>query len=298
MVTKRLLTFLFVALLGTALAGFLAGCPVDPVDDDDDASGDDDTGDDDTGDDDTGDDDTGDDDTGDDDTWPDAPYGFMIEVGLTADGGPAGGTASVAYDHIMIDQNQNPLCTISLDIEGDYTYGPGQGDEYYQFIDEVVTWTGGTEAANDCPADWAIYEGDIAEAYMWYMHPMAFVSCDLIGTVGNLADTFLGMDDSGYIPVDDGTFGDFCDNVGPAYQSAAGTGPMEGVWLMPGMSGELDGLGDFGYFEAPAPGDATLYDSWLLLGLLMADAANTDEPTEGLVGDYTTIPFWLWVYSG
>jgi hypothetical protein len=284
MVTKRLLTFLFVALLGTALAGFLAGCPVQ-TDDDDDASGDDDTGDDDTGDDDTGDDDV------------DSPYGYMIEVGMSVTGGVEGGTSTTSYDHIMIDQNQNPLCTISLEFEGDYTYGPGQGDEYYQFIDETLTWTSGTELSNDCPAEWAIYDGDPVEAYMWYMHPMAFVSCDLVATVGNLAETFLGKDDSEYIPVTDGTFGDFCDNAGPAYQSAAGTGPMEGVWLMPGISGELDSLGDFAYFEAPAPGSAD-YDSWILLGVLMADAANTSEPVEGLEGDYSTIPFWLWVYSG
>ena len=293
MPTKRLLTWMFVALLGTALLGFLAGCPTqEPVEDDDD----DDTGDDDTGDDDTGDDDTGDDDTGDDDTGPESPYGYMIEVGLSATGGEEGGTATTSYDHIMIDQNQNPLCTISLEFEGDYVFGPGQGDEYYQFIDTTVTWTSGTELANDCPEDWAIYKDDPVDAYMWYMHPMAFVGCDLIGTVGNLADTFVGMDDSGYIPTEDGTFGDFCETVGPAYQSAAGTGPMEGVWLMPGLDGELDGLGDFGYFEAPTPGSAD-YDSWLLLGVLMADAANVNEPVAGLEGDYDTIPFWLWVYS-
>jgi hypothetical protein len=34
------------------------------------------------------------------------------------------------------------------------------------------------------------------------------------------------------------------------------------------------------------------------MGALMADAANTNEPTAGLDGDYVTVPFWLWVYSG
>jgi len=289
------LNLLWMALLGLSLVMFMGCPPADDDDDDNDSQADDDDMSDDDDDDVTDDDDDVTDDDDDDDTWPDSPTGFPTAADITATGGAAGGAATVSYTHTMIDSNYNPLCDITFDIEADYTYGPGQGDDYYQFIDEVITWTAGTETANNCPAEWAIYEGDMVEWFQWYMHPQAFVSCELIDSIGNLAEEFLGMDDSGYIPTTDGTYGDFCATVGPSYQGAAGTGPMEAVQLMPGTDGSLESLGEFGYFPGA---DTTNVEVWLLLGLLMADAANTDEPVEGLEGDYTIIPFWLWTYQG
>jgi hypothetical protein len=284
---KKLFITLFMAVLGLAFLGLMAGCPPSSSDDDD--AGDDDAGDDDAGDDDMGDDDMADDDAGDDDTWPDSPYGFHISVSFNA----SGASSTTTFEHIMIDANQNDLCSVVFDFPGTTATGPGQGDDYYQYIDEVVEWTSGTEASNNCPADWAIYKGDPVEWFMWYMHPLAFVSCDLVAQVGGLASTFLG--DDAFDLGSDGTFGGYCNDFGPALQSALGSGPIEAMWLSPGTDGSLDGLGNYAYF---APADTTNVAVWLAMGALMADAANTNEPTDGLNGDYVTVPFWLWVYSG
>ena len=223
------------------------------------------------------------------------PYGFMVEMGLEAVGGGAGGAATVELVHTMIDVNQNPLCSVYFEFDADYTHGTGQGPDLWTEIDEVLTWTAGGEVANSCPSpDWAIYEGDAVEYYEWYWHPMAFVSCDHIAAAG-LGGALLGIDDSGYIPTVDGTFGDYCASVGPEYESELASGPMEGVWLLPGSDGDLDGLGNFNYF---APQSQANVETWMLMGLLMADASNPCEAINGLWGRYVTVPFWLWVYSG
>jgi len=285
---KKLLTMLFMAVLGLTFLGFMAGCPPTTSDDDDDDAGDDDAGDDDAGDDDGGDDDMSDDDGGDDDTWPDSPYGFHIDVGVNV----SGANSTTTFDHIMMDQNQNDLCAVSFEFTGTYAGGPGQGNDYYQYIDELVVWTGGGETANNCPVEWATYKGDPIEWFMWYQHPLAFVSCDLVADVTALADTFLG--DDPFELGSDGTFGGYCNDFGPALQSALGSGPMEAMWLQTGADGDLDALGNYAYF---APADTTNVAVWLVMGALVADAANSNEPTEGLDGDYLTVPFWLWVYS-
>ena len=273
---------------------FLAGCPGDESDPDRGAY-DDDVEDDDGGDDD-GDDDLDDDDIGDDDCH-DSPWGFYVDVGLEVSGGADGGPATVRYGHVMIDRNVNVLCTISMEIAADYTYGPDQGPAFIDHADEIVVWSSGVEVDRDCPADWDISLGDFAQWYLWDMHPMAFTSCDLVDDDGELASQFLGLDAAGNIPTPDGTFGDYCQYVGPALQSVLGTGPIEAIWLKAGMSGGLDEHGDFTYFEPMIPTDPSKYDSWWLMGVLMADAANAEEPTEGLEGGYVAIPFWLWEYA-
>ncbi len=221
-------------------------------------------------------------------------YGFMIEVGFTAYGGDQGGAAVVDYQHVMIDENQNEVCRFTFEFDAEFTYGTEQSDDLWSSVDELVTFTGGGEVFDSCPESWEIYETDPVSEWLWDVHPLAFVSCDGIDADEALAAELLGVDNQGYIPTDDGTFGDYCASVGPLYQDALGSGPMEGVWLMPGESGTLDGLGSFGYF---APPDTTNVEVWMLLGLLFADAANEDEPTPGLKGGYTGVPLWLWVYA-
>ncbi len=285
---KKLMITLFMAVLGLAFLGLMAGCPPSTSDDDDDDAGDDDAGDDDAGDDDMGDDDMGDDDAGDDDTWPESPYGFHIDVSFNA---TSGGASSTTFIHTMIDANQNDLCAQTFELTGTTSsFSAGQGNDYYQWMDEIVTWTSLDSEDSDCPAEWAIYKGDFVEWFMWYMHPLAFVSCDNADANG-YAGTFVGED-----PTDagDGTFGGYCDTTGPSVASSLGTGPIEAVWMSPGVSASLDGLGNYEYF---APNDTTNVEVWMIMGLLMADSANTNEPTAGLDGDYLTVPFWLWIYS-
>ena len=221
-----------------------------------------------------------------------APVHYYPEIQFHADGGVAGGPAVVDLTFRVEDANANPLCTVEFQFDADYSFDPAQGDDFWPFIDEVLTWTGGGETANTCgqAVSQLLYTADPVAEWEWDWHPMAFVSCDLIHGIQNVADTFLGMDDAGYIPTGDGTFLDYCDNVGPQYQSAAGTGPIEGVWLRPGVDGDLDYLGDFTYFDPPSQ---THVSVWRLQGLLMADAANNTEPVQGLDGDYLTLGFWL-----
>jgi len=222
------------------------------------------------------------------------PYGFMLEVSLTATGGDQGGAAVVDYQHVMIDDEYTEVCRINFEFEADYTYGPAQSDDVWESVDELVTWTGGGETFNSCPETWAIYETDPVDEWLWASHPMAFVSCDQVAADEDLAATFLGEDNQGYLPTLDGTFADYCDNVAPQYASSVGAGPAEGIWLMTGEDGALDVLGSWGYF---APTDTTNVEVWLLLGLLFADSANGNEPVLGLDGDYLALPLWLWIYS-
>jgi len=222
------------------------------------------------------------------------PFGFMLEVEFNALGGEAGGAALVDYQHVMIDEDYNEVCRIIFEFDADYTYGNDQADSLWGHIDEVITFTGGGETFSSCPEAWALYETDPVDEWLWSSHPLTVVSCDQIEADELLAAELIGMDNQGYIPTDDGTFGDFCENVGPAYQSAVGSGPMEGVWLMPGESGSLDPLGTFGYF---APPDTTDVEAWMLLGVVLAASDNDDEPVAGMKGDYLGVPFWLWVYG-
>lgn len=271
----RAALWVWIATLGL----LLAGCPTGGGDDD----GTDDDG---------ADDDGGDDDGGDDDTFPASPSGYRIEVALSATGGANGGAANVQYDHIMIDANYNDLCTIGFDFTATYDFGQNQGNDFWQSIDEVITWTSGGETSNNCPIKWVIYKGDPISWFMWSAHPMAFVSCSQVQTVPALANTQLGID---MVKNQFGdTFGAWCNDLGPAMELALGSGPVEGIWLLPGIDGALDLLGAFGYFAPPSQANV---DVWMLLGLLMADATNSNEPTAGLQGDYVTLPVWLWLYS-
>ena len=286
---KKLLITLFMTVLGLAFLGLMAGCPPSSSDDDDDddAADDDDASDDDGADDDMTDDDGGDDDGGDDDTWPDTPTGFSIDVTFSA----SGTTSTTNYTHNMLNSNYDPICAVDFEFTGTLATGPGQGNDYYQYIDEVIVWTGGGEVANNCPAEWGVYKGEPIDYFMWDMHPLAFVSCDLVAQVGGLGTTFVGEDPT---EAGDGTFGEYCTLTGPSLESALGTGPMEALWLAPGLDGSLDPLGNYAYF---APADTGNVEVWLIMGVLMADAANTAEPVDGLDGDYVTVPFWLWLYA-
>jgi len=220
-------------------------------------------------------------------------YGFSLDIGLDASGGALGGAALVDYEHEMLDSSYNTICSVTFEFISDYTYGTAQGDDYWTSIDEVVTWTSGTETSNTCPAVWQLYDTDPVVDWQWQHHPLAFVSCDSVLADPGLGATYLGEDDYGYIPTVSGDFGDYCVTVGPQYQGALGSGPIEGIWLFPTETGMLDALGTWGYFNPPVPDNV---DTWALMGLVMADAGNANEPVAGMDGNYVLVPFWLWAY--
>jgi len=221
------------------------------------------------------------------------PYGYTISYMVQAAGGAAGGAATVEFDYNHVNPSLTPICSTTFQVTATYTYGTSQGDDYWTNIDELVTWNTANEVANDCPADWTIYSGDPVSEWQWRFHPHAFVSCDQVTNDGSLASTYLGIDDAGMLQATTGTFDDFCTNVGAMAQSSFGTGPIEAIWLINGSLGALDALGTWGYFIPPSHDNV---DYWFLMGLLMADSANLNEPTAGLQGDYVAHSFWYWIY--
>ncbi len=229
---------------------------------------------------------------------PAYPCGWEFVLRIEATGGEAGGPATAWLEnHYTYDCGPVAECTVSWQMDSTYTHGVDQGEAFWSAIDEVVTWTSAVPLANDCPPGPLNPGPTPVPDFAWWLYPMAFVSCGQLLDTPSLASTYLGMDDSGYIPTDDGTFGDYCATVGPAYQATLGTGPIEGIWLMPGIEGELDALGGFAYFPAEEPAVVN-YTHWLLAGLLMADPANLTEPTPGLEGGYGLVPFWFWPSDG
>ena len=208
---------------------------------------------------------------------------------IETSGGTEGGLADVTLNWELFDCLGTSICHASYLFEADYRYGTAQADDFPDFVDEIVTWTHGNFVGDDCPPGWYTPVPDPVETWRWSLHPMAFVSCDRIAADPDLSARYLGMDDSGHIPTDDGTFGDYCVTAGPITQADLGTGPIEAVQLTPCIEGELDSLGDFAYFPSPDPTHAP---TWTVGGVLMQSTANPTEPVEGLEGPYEAHRFW------
>jgi len=221
------------------------------------------------------------------------PYGYSIAFELLAAGGAAGGTATLEFDYEHINESLLPICATSFQVTASYTYGTSQGDDFWGNIDEVLSWQTASEVGNDCPESWEIYTSDPVGEWQWRFHPHAFVSCDQVASDSTLAGTYLGVDDAGMLQATTGTFDDFCTNVGPLLQSAFGTGPVEAIWLINGPLGALDSLGSWSYFIPPSSANV---DYWFLMGMLLADPGNVNEPMAGLQGSYVAHSFWFWIY--
>jgi len=268
--------------------------PADEIIDDDD-TGDDDTGDDDAGDDDSTDDDSTDDDTGDDDVGDDDttaladPVIFGFSFAIDTSGGGAGGNGTLEMTVRAYDEDVVEICAQKQEFDLNHAYGVSQGDDFWMPLDEVIDWSGPGTTISD-PCWWGVEDlwgEEWDTATVWFLNPLAFVSCEQVAGDGWLASLLLGEDVFGF---ENGvlTFGELCDVVGPQLQQTLGTGPMEGIWMTPMSSGDLDNLGTFEYYEPVNPNDVA---TWGLFGYLMNDIANT--PATGLDGHYYTISPWL-----
>ncbi len=224
----------------------------------------------------------------------DDPWGYTMGLGFDASGGASGGAATVRFDYNQINDDYATICTTSFQFSATYSYGTGQGNDFWSYTDSTITWTSGGELSDECPEDWAVHSGDPLSEFEWRWYPHAFVSCDQVASDATLAATYLGIDDAGGLQATTGTFEDYCSNVGPIWQSGSGTGPIDAIWLIHGTLGSLDALGTWGYFT-PASHDNV--DYWFLMGLLMADYNNPNEPVTGFEGEYVGIPFWIWIYA-
>ena len=265
-------------------------------DDDDDTSDDDDTtpgddDDDDTQGDDDDDDTSDDDDTtqGDDDDATPPTWTQAFEYRFMSDGA---GSAGFTMTHTVYD-NGNLQCTVELGGNSSIDTGPGQGQDYYAFIDELILWATApgevSENSNDCAAAGVTpYQGDIASGYQGTAWPLGVISCDYIGSEATLNTLFVG--DDVFFGLGDGTLVSYCDTVGPFVELQYITGAVEGVWLAPGPEGAIDYLGTFDYLM---PADTSTYPSYMIKGLLMADIGNNYEPGPYMgEDDYVTISFY------
>jgi len=223
-------------------------------------------------------------------------YGFSLGMTLDATGGAAGGTATVTVDFSLIDVNQDVICNHTLDFPSDYGFGPNQGPDLWSESDEVITFTSFQQTGGTCePGAVAgyMYETDPVVEWEFFLTPMSFVSCHAIQADAALAQSYCGEDLFGL--GGDGSFGSYCNVMGPAMQSALGSGPIEAVWLIPGAVGAVDTIGNFSYFIPPSQANVEAY---FVMGMLMADAVNPNEPgTTGLEGSYLGVPYWMWIIS-
>ena len=286
----KYLTFIAAGLLVVGLV--VVGC-LDPEDfnlggnlgddDDDDTNADDD-------------DMMDDDSAGDDDFVGDWEY-YTIEVtSFEATGGTSGGDASVWVYQTYFDDGGDMLCGINYKMISDYTYGTNQGDDLFEWADEVITWTEGVVENMTCPEQWAVDPNAVATAWEWVIHPMIFVSCDQVRGGNGVSGLYLG-EDIIWETLGDGTFSFFCDVVCPAAEYFNDTGLCEGIWLIPGEDGDLEDYGDFSYFS---PDRTDNVQAWMFNGFAAAETWNEDEdpavdgPTEGLEGQYRLVPLWPW----
>ena len=281
----------------------------DVVGDDDDTVGDDDdvVGDDDdvVGDDDdvvADDDDVSDDDDDSEEPLPETPGGVSFDISFLASGGEGPGTADVLLEWTLLDdtQNQNELCSYTYGFEAEFAaIGSGQGDDFHPAIDTVLSFTSGMEMSGNCPPDYDDYAGgsDPAEAFEWFIDPLAVISCDGIASSAALGATQF-IDDLYNAGMTDGTMASWCEEFGPTAQSAWGLGPIEGLWVYPRSSAYGAGSHNINYLPAPngdigGEGD----DSWAVMGTVFATTANGYEPDLGLEGEYVAVPIWVFSFS-
>ncbi len=217
----------------------------------------------------------------------DPPAYLAIDMTLEAWGGASGGSALLSLDVPLLDDQLAPICTENLQVTTQYTYGAAGRQDYHGGTDELLTWTKTAWSPSPCPPGWDLFRADATVEWIWTVQPVAFVSCDGIAADAVLAATFAGDDPHG---VGTGTFGDYCETTGPHVSADQGLGPVEAVWLIPGIEGQIDDQGTYAYF---APADTSNVEVWMIGGLLFAAAANGNEPTEGLEGEYELRSFWV-----
>ncbi len=211
--------------------------------------------------------------------WPSAELSYEINA-WGADGPP-----STIQMNVTVTAASTELCSAELLFDAAFTYGTGQGSDFWEPIDEVLTWTAFDVVANDCEGIHALYADDPVAEHLWNLHPMAFVSCDQVAADPELGSTLLATVDG--IGAD--TFDQWCDDMN-WLNPDLDVGSIEALWLASVDDGSLEEYGAFTYF---APADTANVQAWALQGVLAADAEFSAEPVEGLEGRYYAIPLWF-----
>ncbi len=211
--------------------------------------------------------------------WPTGDLFYEINAW-----GVNGPTTSVQLDVTLYVGNEE-LCSAELTFDAVLTYGTGQGADFWDPIDEVLTWTAFDTTANDCDGIHALYSNDPVTEHLWNLHPMAFVSCEQVAADLLLGDTPLAAVD-GY---EAETFAQWCTDMS-WLEPELDVGSIEALWLAPVDDGSLEENGAFTYFP---PTDTSQVQAWALQGVLAADAEFSAEPVEGLEGRYYAVPLWF-----
>ena len=244
------------ALLLLTLTVLAPGCDV-TQDPDDDTAADDDTGDDDA-----------------DFTYLRYDYSFDVD----------GDQTSLRLDVRVMDEAREVLCTYPIEFQATYAGGDDQGGTLWTSIDGTLTMTSATDpGTTDCGPEYGLPYHDSPASLIELWSPLAFYSCDVAST----DEDFLGDDPTGST---DGTFAQYCNVLGPGLATIEHLGPIEAIWLAPGVEGQMDGLGDYSYLPGA---DGETY--WILWGFVFATQDNESEPQIGLSGSYVTMPMWLFV---
>jgi hypothetical protein len=235
------------------------------------------------------------------------PGGLYFEISMVAQGGVGPGTATAIIDWIMVDdpsaKKRIDLCSYTYNLSGTFEeVGAGQGDDFFEGIDEVVWFDLVQSVYSTCPTSLDDVFAPVTDplddpniSLAWWLNPFAIISCDVINARPDLAETSF-LDDAWALGLSDDTLGAWCNEYGPmvAYSS----GEMEGLWVRP--SDSSTGAQGLGVEHLPAlngdVGGLGLYDSWSVLGFFHAATNNPSEPTPGLEGTYSPFPLWIWSY--
>lgn len=261
-----LLTWLAVGCIDRGFFG--GGDPSPPSDDDDTASGDDDSA------------------ADDDDMFPAPPDWEHSGITFWAQGGAAGGPAEVYLHLAFSDDSGDLMCEMTYTYEATYTYGTGQGDDYYDSADERLVWGSGSLGEHTCSPEYEVDPDVLRDSLEWEVHPLTFVSCSRVGDDPDLAATVVGEDYLWHTSVAS-DFEHFCAMIGPAASWYFASGLVEGVWLKPSSVDALDAIGPYTYF---VPGSTAHAPSWVFFGFAAAAEFNHQEPIEGLEGRYSIVP--------
>ena len=235
------------------------------------------------------------------------PGGLYFDITMFAQGGVGPGTATTTIQWIMVDdiqaQETLDLCSYTYELSGTFNeVGGNQGDDYYEYIDEIVWFDTVQSVYSDCPTSLDDVFAPVTDplddpniSLAWWLNPFAIISCDLVTENPTLAATSF-LDDAWSLGLSDDTMDAWCNEYGPL--AAASSGQLEGLWVRP--SAAATGAQNIGVEHLPAPngdvGGLGQYDSWSVMGFFHADTTNPNEPVEGLEGMYSPFPLWIWSY--
>ncbi len=235
------------------------------------------------------------------------PGGLYFDITMYAVGGVGPGTATTTIEWIMVNdiyaEPMVDLCSYTYELSGTFTQkGSHQGDDYYEYIDELVTFDTVQSVHGTCPTSLDDVFAPVTDplddpniSLAWWLNPYAIISCDQVAENPVLAATSF-LDDVWSLGLSGDTVDAWCNEYGPL--AAASAGQLEGLWVRPTDS--ASGNQGIGVEHLPAPngdvGGLGLYDSWSVMGFFHADTTNPNEPVEGLEGMYSPSPLWIWSY--